>query len=150
MPKSLRLEDYADHELLYLLNDVGDREGWATSQEVADKLGITNKEGTHNVGSRFAWCFRFGWLEKHEEARPTKWRLTDAALDLLFPTDLSSAAQQALDNLDEAQKVAVLKTATRQLGGGTSRQAMHLARREVTYSIGNWRDKSIAAKRKTA
>lgn len=158
MPMHLRLEDFSDHDLLYALEDCGDDEGWATSKEIAEFIGLKeNPEAKEypaaNVGIRLAWMFRFGVMEKRREDGveivPVQWRLNDTGYSLIHPTKLSPSAMKALEALDEGQRLLVTEAVSRQLKR-TSRQGVHLARRAFTHNIGSWRDESIAAKKKAA
>lgn len=150
MPMSLRLEDFSDHDLLYALEESGDDEGWATSQEVAEQIGLNLDESpAKNVGIRLSWLNRFGVMEQDDEKGPMKWRLNDIGYNLLHPTKLSPSALKALEGLDEGQRLLVTEAVSRQLKR-TSRQGTHLAKRAFAHNIGGWRDASIAPKRKAA
>jgi predicted transcriptional regulator len=65
-----RNADYTDQEVLHILDDVADDKGWASSEEIAQKMGIPtnkNKNGqktspAQNVGVRLGWMKRFGFV----------------------------------------------------------------------------------------
>lgn len=147
MPSRLTLADFSDHDLLFALEDTADAEGWATAEDVAIQIGIDHDKPTNCVGSRFAWCYRFGWLEKEVEKGKTKWRLSDIGYDLLHPNKLNAAAEKALSELTEGQRIAVTDLVAKALPG-VSRQSAHMARRAWQHHFGGWRDKSIAPQRK--
>jgi len=147
MPMSLRLVDFSDHDLLYALEESGDDEGWATSLEIAEHLGLNLEDSpAKNIGSRLAWLNRFGVMEQDDEKSQMRWRINDVGFTLLHPNKLPPSAMKALEALDEGQRLMVTEAVSRQLRR-TSRQGTHLAKRAFTHNIGYWRDASIAPKR---
>lgn len=79
--QTLKLGDYSDKELLFLVRDHEDDEGWADSLQVAQTIwpryAAENPQGaTQSVAIRFAWMKRWGVMERHEKL-PRKWRLSD-------------------------------------------------------------------------
>lgn len=148
MPVTLRLADFSDHDLLFALEEAADEEGWATSQEIADQIGIDNEHPASNVGIRLGWLYRFGVMDKEFEKGATRWRLNDKGYALLHPNKLTPAAERALESLDESQRLLVTESVSRQLQK-TSREGTHMARRAWTHNMGAWRDASIAPKRKS-
>lgn len=147
MPKSLTLIDFSDRDLLYALEETGDAEGWATSRDVALRIGVSHENPAQCVGSRFAWLRRFGIMDtKVDKEGYRQWRLNDTGESLLHPKDMTKSVQQALDRLTEGQRVRVTEIVSRQIAK-ESRSGAHLSRRAWTHSMGNWRDPQIAAKR---
>lgn len=153
MPHSLTLYDFKDEDLLYILEEVGDKEGWATSREVALRIDINHKHPSQCVGSRFAWAFRFGILEKKKNKDGEMiWRLNAIGESLLHPVDMSKELQAQMANLTEAQRLRVTqmiskeiaKEARRRVG---ARSAAHLSQRAWRHSMGAWRDPKIAVSR---
>lgn len=149
---SLRLEDFHDFELLYILEDVIGPDGYATSADVAESIGIEGEHPVSSVGIRLGWMIRYGVVEKDEtRSGPARWRLTRTGDEVLHPKNLPAAAEKALAALTDGQRVAVTDQVMRQLReSGSSRQAKHLARRSYKHNLGGWRDETIAPKRKAA
>lgn len=109
----LKNEDYTDRELLHILNDVADGDGWASTFDIAAVLPIKHPDGedhgTHAsrcVASRFAWMTRYGWVERDESR--TKWRLTRVGRDLMNGK-LNKSFQTAMDKLSPGDRVLVVR-----------------------------------------
>src|SRR5215831_14899866 len=72
----------SDTELLAIVDDLGDENGWATSSDVRLQLGenIEDADQTKRsgVGPRLGWMVRYGWLEKVGKTKPmdSQYRLT--------------------------------------------------------------------------
>ena len=62
--KSLKLMEFSDRELLLILNDVADHEGYASAVEVAAKLHLDHPRPHQCVSVRFSWLARYGALER--------------------------------------------------------------------------------------
>lgn len=101
---SLRLRDYSDRELLFIIEDLADDEGWAETTDIAVRLGIDNKRANQCVGARFAYMARAKWVERHETQ--TKWRLMDIGY-LLMEGKISNRFRGTLDKLSEGDLVLV-------------------------------------------
>ena len=128
MPASMKLIEFSDDELVLVLDDVANGEGWATSAEVAEEIGITHEHPTNCVGGRFAYLKRIGILENERKDGETYWRLTEKGEALTHPKKLPAAAERALDGMDEGQRIA----ATNRIAGAvqsSSPQARQLSRR---------------------
>lgn len=136
---SLTNYDYSDRELLHILNDTADAEGWAETADLAEVIGVTmpSVNGQHSdrekqayahrcTAMRFSWMARYGWVER-DEGR-TKWRLTDIGHDLM-DGKLTKTLQNALDRLDAGDRVLVM----REIGNAyraAPDPARHMLRRE--------------------
>ena len=87
---SLRITDFSDRELLALIKDVEDTEGWANAQSVAERIWPrAAKDDEFAVMARTSVNQRLGWLrregdlvEKNDKVK-FEWRLTDRGLMLL-------------------------------------------------------------------
>lgn len=112
----------SDTEMLAIVDDVADENGWATTIDVRLQLGedVESRERT-GVGIRLAWLRRYGWLEKGETVRveqadrfthTSEWRLTAIGQALIDHPELTAAMQTALGKLNPAQRVHL----TRELG----------------------------------
>lgn len=139
---SLRLADFNDLDLLHLLDDVGNEEGWATAEDVAREIGLTHKHPAQCVGSRFAWLYRFGVMDQKQSKRGMLWRLNEIGYALIYPNEFSATLDKALGKLDAGQVIAL----TDRVANGLqreSRQATHLARRAWRHRLGGWRDPQV-------
>lgn len=71
--ESLKLTDYSDRELLFLIQDVADKDGWVTTEGLAAALDLNHPNPIQCVGTRMGWMARFGIVEK---GRAHTWRLS--------------------------------------------------------------------------
>lgn len=113
----------SDTEILGMVDDMADENGWATTYDVRLQLGedieSTERSG---VGTRLGWLRRFGWLERGDARRYERydgsftttatWRLTAMGNTLLDHPDLSRGIENALAKLNPAQRLVL----TRELG----------------------------------
>ena len=138
----LTIDDYSDREFLLVLADVADHDGWANSQDIADRLDLANKA---IASSRLSWLKRWGAVDKeherdesgvlryHANGKPRytqRWKLTDAGRALAFGA-LKKNQQQTLDKLGDDQMLVVtrwLSERTRESG-----VSARLAQREWRY-----------------
>lgn len=143
---SLTLYDYTDRDLLYALEECGDEEGYASSEEVARKIGIRSSKPNQSVGSRFAWLKRFGVLDFKLEKGEGLWRLNETGESLLHGKEMSASINKALEKLTPAQRLRVTEIVSRQIVKDSrgKRSAAHLSQRAWRNSMGNWRDPSIS------
>jgi hypothetical protein len=118
--RSLKNIDFSDRELLHVLSDVADDDGWATTPELGQTLGIVAPETmvTPNqkiayvhrcVGARYAFMKRAGWVERDETR--TKWRITRIGRDLMMG-NLSKALENSLGKLKPGDRVLVMRSLT--------------------------------------
>lgn len=103
---SLRLLDFSDRELLAIVNDIADEEGWCTTEELRAVVFPRAKDTKHArrcVAIRMAWMRRFDVVEKRERAAQdeyTSWRLTEAGGAFVAGT-LTEQEKDLLDSIDE-------------------------------------------------
>lgn len=100
--KSLRLIDYSDRELLHLVRDHEDDEGYADTLQIAQTIWpkYADENPTHAVSSvamRFAWMKRWGVMERHGKLA-RKWRLSDAGRGIV-EGKLSAAQEKSVIGL---------------------------------------------------
>jgi hypothetical protein len=117
--RSLRNEDFSDRELLHILNDLADNEGWATTEEIADALHISppgrvtkdyrEKYGKHCVATRYSWMVRYGWVER--DPSRTKWRLTEIGEELMAG-NLNKRIEDAISQLSSGDRILVMRRMT--------------------------------------
>lgn len=142
--RSLRNVDYTDRELLHILNDVGDAEGWSTTDDLAEQIRISHPEGNgsipeairlrhakHCIATRFAWMVRFLWVERDESR--TKWRLTEIGRDLMNGA-LSKRVEQSLDRMKPADRILVMRSLATGFERGAPASTM--LRREWEHGTG--------------
>jgi len=60
----LTIDDYSDRELLLIMEDVADEDGWASADDVADRLDLSKRA---IASSRLSWLKRFGAVEREHE-----------------------------------------------------------------------------------
>ena len=125
---SLTLLDYSDRELLNLMLDESDGEGWVDSRDLARTIGMT-KDHAGSVGVRLGWMKRYGATERKDGTR--EWRVTPAGRALALG-DLSMAEETALTELSPEKLLMVTRLLTQRYTrvGDT---AAHLIRREWRY-----------------
>lgn len=149
--KSLTLAVISDRDLLYTLEEVADAEGYATANDVAEKLNIDHPNPTQCVGSRFGWLKKFGAMEAEIKEGETHWRMNDLGESLIHPKKgMTKSFEEALATLSEANQIAVTEHVSGLIAKNnrkSGRTTAHLSRRAWQHNMGGWKDKSIAAKR---
>jgi len=134
----------SDTEMLGIINDVADENGWATTLAVRFQLGEREDAKRSGVGVRLAWLARYGWIEKGERTKvPTDgeswrwsqcWRLTAMGTVLLHNPRVSKTVENALAKLNPAQRVEL----TRELGehgAGAASEVRNAIRRQWQRSM---------------
>jgi hypothetical protein len=101
--RSFSLDDYSDRELVAVVGDLGDDEGWVTTKAVARQVGLapTNER---SVVSRFAWMRRYGILERTTKG-DRRWRLTPAGHEMVEGSALTNGLLSEIRYLDPASLV---------------------------------------------
>lgn len=131
MTSSLRLIDgFRDRELLCIIKDHADDEGWADSQDIADAVGLKHKHPTQCVGARLSWLARYGTglVERHPDE--PAWRLTDMGEAMTNGT-LSAAMGKQLEHMKPEQLVMLTRSLTSSYQEVPDEVA-HMVRREFT------------------
>jgi hypothetical protein len=107
----------SDSELLHIVDDLADENGWTSNLAVRMQLGEDVEAVKHSgVGSRMAWMRRYGWLERADNGDH---RLTAMGHAVIDNPDLSRAVANALEKLNPAQRVRL----TRELAQGGAHSA---------------------------
>jgi hypothetical protein len=114
----------SDSEILGIVDDLADENGWTATYDVRIQLGekMDQSDRKSGIGPRLAWLRRYGWLERGEREKieqsdgtwvwTQRWRLSAMGHALLDNPDLSKAIETALSKLNPAQRLAL----TRELG----------------------------------
>lgn len=147
---ALTLEIMIDKDLLYILEECGDEEGYASSNDIAEKIGLKGKYKNQNVGVRLANLKKWGVLEAKIEDGITFWRLNKVGETLMSSASTDKEVKALLNDLDEAQKIAITEMLAKQIASDSrkiGRPTAHLARRAWRHSMGRWRDPSITPQR---
>lgn len=132
---SLQLMEYSDPELLHLVNDLADNDGWVAPGAVADEIGISHPFPTRCVISRFAWLVRYGVMERSPE--DARYRLTTdgkAAID----AKLRVTQQKALNGMNDEALMQVTQFVTERWRK-TNKANSNLIRRQWQYGTGRRR-----------
>lgn len=101
--KSFALDDYSDRELVHVIHDLADPEGWVSVEDVAKVVGVV-KGHVRSVVVRFSWMARYGILERAKKP-PTRWRLTQAGKEMVAAASKTAAASSLLHGLTDAEIV---------------------------------------------
>lgn len=134
---SLKLLDFSDRELLARLDDISDDEGYATSRELAEALGLTDENGTFCVAQRMSWLRRYGAVERDAETNPAKnrgWKMSEIGR-LANASALKARQRMSLESLDAPALVDLATVLT--VGYGRADPTIgNLVRRELIYGTG--------------
>lgn len=140
----VRNDTITDRELLYILNDVADEEGYATTEEIAERLGLTakNKNPNTNVGVRLGYMRRIGLLirDRVVETDPEvgrksfwAWKLTEAGEGFMSGR-LSNPQRAVVESLKEAQ-LPDLSAAFALAYARSTTLGRHVSRRELFHGL---------------
>jgi hypothetical protein len=124
----------SDPEILGIVDDQKDPDGWTHTIDVRLALGENVEEAGHRsgVGPKLAWLRRYEWLEQHPDDR-SRWRLTPIGHSILDHPDLTRAVERALESMNPAQRVRL----TRELAEAGAPAPIRTAlRRQWTRSFG--------------
>ena len=117
-PISLRLSDYNDRELLRIVHDLSDQNGWVESVHLAEHLfpaqiraGREDRDqALRCVGQRLSWMRRFGVIQKNESnGKKGSWGLTAAGKTLLLGS-IPEKERKVIENLKENQLLDLTET----------------------------------------
>jgi hypothetical protein len=121
----MTLMGIGDSDILGIVDDLSDENGWTTTMAVRWQLGEDPwipAVGEHRsgVGMRLGWLRRYGWLERGERERvesdddrgwrwSQSWRLTAMGHALLDDPELNKAVERALGGLNPAQRLRMVR-----------------------------------------
>jgi len=99
--RSFDLYAFSDEELLALVKDNLDNEGWVTSGELADAMGIPPDEDNrlNGIGIRLGWMKRYGVVMRDpQRPHPSRWTITGRGIVILEAV-FSKGLQDQLEGL---------------------------------------------------
>jgi hypothetical protein len=129
---SLRLEEFSDRDILFLIAESADDEGWVSTLALSRVLDLDHDRPTQCVGARLAWLRRYGAVRFREHKGESQWQLTDIGYALMRG-DLLFKEQRILESMSEGQMLALMRyTARRAMQ--SSETTRHLVRREFRHS----------------
>lgn len=147
--KSLKLMEFSDRELLLILDDVSDGEGYATAKDVAEKLRLDHPHPDRCVSMRFVWLTKYGALEKEQERddegnllwtgnglpkHTQRWRMT--AMGRAMATgQLTQRQQEQLGRITDDRMLMLTRYVTQRARSADS-TAAKLVQREWRHSMG--------------
>lgn len=136
MPSSLKLDDYSDPELLRLMHHHYGN-GWATSNEIAELIGITDTKSPQvSVGIRLGYLRRHGGLVERDERPGSEtlhhWRLTEMG-EHFANGKLRKALTDQLGKIDDAQMLGITSLVTQRYRQHYGLATGTLIRREFQY-----------------
>jgi hypothetical protein len=130
--RDLSLFGISDSELLAIVDDLADENGWTSTYEVRLQLGErpddADSASRSGVGPRMSWLRRYGWLEKGEPEKDEAgkihqtFRLTAMGHALLDHPELTKTFEKAFENLSPAQRLRL----TRELSSAGHRAPMEI------------------------
>lgn len=136
----------SDSELLGIIDDLADEDGWTSTYEVRLQLGEhpedVDQGERSGVGPRMSWLKRYGWLEKGERTARDEssrkyqtYRLTAMGHALLDHPDLTKAFERTFSNLNAAQRLRLTR-ALAEGGHGSPDEIRVALRRQWARSLG--------------
>jgi len=141
MREHLRLEDLSDREILLMIADVADGDGFADSLAIATRLDIGGAHPRRTVAVRLSWLARWGAVQREHErdekgnirytrdgkVRHTqRWGLTPIGWQVASG-ELRKGLENALERVDDGQMLVLTRWLARRNAGATARK---LAERE--------------------
>lgn len=125
----------SDTELLAIVDDLADENGWSTTLDVRIQLGENVETVKHSgVPQRMSWMVRYGWLERNPDHKST-WRLTAMGHAILDNPQLGRAVENALDKLNPAQRLRLTREIA-EAGHNSSDELRVALRRQWQRSLG--------------
>lgn len=129
---SLRLEEFSDRDILFLIAESADEEGWVSTTILTRELDLDHERPTQCVGARLAWLRKYGAIRLRAYRGESQWQLTDIGYALMRG-DLLFKEQRILESMSEGQMLALMRyTARRAMQ--SSETTRHLVRREFRHS----------------
>lgn len=150
MPPSLRVTDFNDREILRIIDEVADKDGWADMLLIAERIFPTYMRGesrrrtaTRCVGTRLSWMKRYGVVtrrimqDRETHTRYTQWSLTSAG-ETFLRGHLTAAQEAALMDADDGRIVAAAEILAQRYIG-INRPTATMIRRQWQFGYGQRR-----------
>lgn len=138
----LRLQELSDREVLLVLVDCANGDGYADAADIGERLGLAEEHRLRATTSRLTWLMRWDAVEREPESliekpppgeprRRRGWRLTKIGQDLAMG-QLRKSQEQALAQARDGDMIELTRLlAQHQRSGGTA--VKNLMRREWRY-----------------
>lgn len=123
----LSLYDFRDLDLMMRVHEAGDNEGWLSSQELAEALGM--EDDIRAVASRARWMREFGMFDFDDEKR--LWRLS-AGGERVVKAKVRAAATKQVDAVPDESMIDIMSHVTTRYRHGDPMMATML-RREFAF-----------------
>jgi hypothetical protein len=137
---SLRITNFSDRELLALIKDVQDTEGWANSQSIAERIwprAAKNEDFARSartsVNQRLGWLRREGGLVEKNDKEKFAWRLTELG-ERFLTGRLTGGTDKRIMGLGEADLLAAMSVVGQRYSE-VSYEAAWLVRREWQFRV---------------
>ena len=121
MAVDLKLESFSDRELLHLLHDLGDKDGWVELEHLAAQInlsrnGMTKADHVKHVrrciGIRFGWMRRLTQTVERDTKAQGRWRLTVAGEEVV-KARLRRDFTEKLEGVGDFTMLPILEVLTR-------------------------------------
>lgn len=136
----LRVTDYRDRELLYIIDDLADADGVVEATEVARQLGFVDGKGkviVAPVSMRFAWMERrYKQLRRvapKTSADPVRWAITENGRALMHGR-ITASVMRELDKNHPGTELLLIRELTRRTYIEGDPATAAAIRREVQYA----------------
>lgn len=130
--QALTLYDFNDRELLLIVSELCNAsDGFTSSADIAEQLGIRSKHPKASVGSRMASLARIGAVLKDPEAPSShnaRWAVTPIG-EALASGRLKATTERALQTMDEGALLLLMRGLADRWGS-SNQTASALIRRE--------------------
>lgn len=140
MPADLKLASFSDRELLHLLHDLGDHEGWVELDHLVVQLNLSRNgmtEADHHkhvrrcIGIRLGWIRRLTLCVERDKKPQGRWRLTVSGQEVV-KARLSRDFDAKLEGIGEYAALPALEALTRRYMTADVKAA-NLMRRQWQY-----------------
>lgn len=136
----LRNEDYTDRELLHVIASVTGERGLASSDDIADALGMgeNGRSRAGRVAPRLSWMRRYGFIEVVEDPerrdKHRLWRITPIGFQLMGGK-LNKPVEAAIDKMDPGAQLLMMRSLTRRTFGSSSEAVVAAVKREYQHNL---------------
>ncbi len=151
MAGNLKLENYSDRELLYILNDLTPTQGeWVETHTIAERIGLQRNglsdeqfalHAQRCVSVRFSWISRLsGCVEKdpdRKQGQAPRWRLTQTGLRVVNAKMNESTTKRLAEGISDFDALLALDALSRRYNA-TNVGAANLMRREWSHGT-HWK-----------